>query len=307
MPIEAGYSGGMSQPRRTTQTVSPAVSRQQVPSLISRSGARTSSPSYTPTSPQVSPSPTFRTTSYRAPSSPSVSTRTASTASRAPISRSSSSGGGSWSGGGGSWSGGGSSAPSNFSGGIGTSSVGTLSSFATPEPPPPPMWDELDAQAQEDYLAGDATFVAQRAALIQQLADQEASLESDIDNYGIDTEKTMRNLGWRGGKYDPKENKFGGGNWDPEDRIGAYGMAFGNQENDFAARGMLDSSGYDRAFGDMNTSFNRQRGDVMDALGTFLRNAEQRRGEFRNNKESDERRARADAIARRAASLGIGI
>jgi len=165
----------------------------------------------------------------------------------------------------------------------------------------------MDETAQEDYLAGDATFVAQRAALLQQLADQESALNSDVDNYGLDVEKTMRNLGLRGGRFDATKDVFEGGEWNPDDRIGAYGMSFGNQENDFGARGMLDSSGYDRSFGDLNTSFNRQKGDVVDALGTFVRGANQRKTEAKNNSQADERRARADAIARRAANLGLSI
>lgn len=317
MPIEQGYTGGMSKPKKTTsfsggggsfaKPTSKTVSRP-----VAKPASRTTTRSKVPLriAPKAAPAPKKKVAQpfvQRAQSSGAYRPSSGGSSPQSFNGGGGSFGGGGFSGGGGSFGGGGG-VSSASAGGLGTSSVGTLSSFAAPmEPPAPLPWDQMDKSAQEDYLSGDATFVAQRAALLQQLADQESALNRDVDDYGLDTEKTMRNLGLRGGRFMADKDVFEGGEWNPDDRIGAYGMSFGNQENDFGARGMLDSSGYDRAFGDLNTSFNRQKGDIIDALGTFVRNANQRKTEARNTNQADVTRARADAIARRAANLGLAI
>lgn len=202
--------------------------------------------------------------------------------------------------------------PGGFDGGgaSGGGDFASAQSFAAPiEPPGPKPWEQLSGSEQTDYLAGDGTFAAQQAALQRQLEDEEAAADRESNDFGQEILRTLRNMGFMGANFkaDDAKDQYAveGGGFDAENRLGAYGQAFGNQENDFASRGMLDSSGYDRGFGDLRNSFDQQRGDVMDSFTTFMNNAMGRRKEARNTNVSDVGRAKADAIARRAATLGL--
>jgi len=178
-------------------------------------------------------------------------------------------------------------APAAFGG------AGTLQTMVAQNTPR--KWEDLSEQEQNDYLKGDATYVAQSGALEQELKNLIAELGLQRTNYNTDFNSALSNLGW-----DTKTNSF-----DPRNLLGAYGASYSNQENDFAGRGMLDSSAYAQALENLGTSFNKQKGDLETARGNFLRELETRETGAKNTHTQDLQRARADAIARRAAREGL--
>jgi hypothetical protein len=164
-----------------------------------------------------------------------------------------------------------------------------------PAAPTAKKWEELGANEQTDYLKGDATYVAQQAALQSELQNLLSELALQRTNYDADHNNALRNLGWS-----QERNDF-----DPENPLGAYGAAYNNQENDFASRGMLDSSAFSEALTNLDTSFDKQLGDINSARTRFGSELDMRKQSAENTRKQDEQRARADAIARRAASLGL--
>lgn len=195
-------------------------------------------------------------------------------------------------------------APTNYGGGDvwGGSTGGGgggISAFSAPAPPPPPppppRWEDLSEADQKAYLNSDATYMAQEGSLKQELENLIAELALQRKNYGAEHGNTLRNLGWS-----QELNAF-----DPNNALGAYGMAFGNLQDDFASRGMLDSSAFAEGLGNLNTSFNNQLSDINNAKTRFEGELTTREQGARQSHTQDLNRARADAIARRAAKLGL--
>lgn len=180
-------------------------------------------------------------------------------------------------------------------GGGGFGGGGIAPTSAPVEPPTPKKWEDLSEKEQTDYLAGDATYSAQEAALQTELENLMAELAMQRTNYETDYNSALTNLGWN-----TETESF-----DPNNMLGAYGMSFNNQQNDFAGRGMLDSTAYANALTDLGTSFDRQRGDLSNAQSNFMRELDTRQEGAERTNVQDLQRARADAIARRAAREGI--
>lgn len=195
-----------------------------------------------------------------------------------------------------SYSGGGSFGGGAAGGALGGMTVTSAAApMSVPEPPKPRTWEELSEAERTDYLKGDATYTAQQSALEQELQNLIAELGLQRTNYQTDYTSALSNMGWN-----QDQNSF-----DPKNLLGAYGASYANQENDFANRGMLDSSGYANALTNLNTSFDKQKGDLDNSRSNFLRELQTRETGARNTNTQDIQRARADAIARRAAREGL--
>lgn len=200
-----------------------------------------------------------------------------------------SSGGGGRSYGGGSYGGGGISAPSYGGGGVSTLSTGVVAEPA-PQPPKPSL---------EDWRAKDATFNAANQtidtdlkSLLRQLADENAKYNQDW-NLGL------RNLGW-----DASANN-GAGGWNPEDLLGAYGASRNNLFNDFSGRGMLDSSFFTQAQGDLDRNFERQRNDMVTDRDRVMGEYSAAQARAKQDAQNARQQALADAAARYAAMFGV--
>lgn len=162
---------------------------------------------------------------------------------------------------------------------------------------PAPMSDE-------EYLPTDSIYVSEAAGInsdVQSLLD---SLKRDRSTYDVDFGSALRNLGWdlgEGGLSDPTK-----GQWRQQDMTGAYGAAYNNQQNDFAGRGMLTSSFYGNALEDLLSSFDRQRGDMIGARQRQFDDYTAQESQAENQRRQGLDRARAAALARRAAGLSLG-
>lgn len=198
------------------------------------------------------------------------------------------SGGGGGGGGGGSW---------NY-GSVAASPTGQYGGAPIqPVAPPPQLSDE-------EYLPTDSIYVSEAAGInadVQSLLD---SLKRDRASYDVDFGGALRNLGWDlgdKGLEDPSQ-----GAWDQMDQTAAYGSAYNNQQNDFAGRGMLTSSFYGKALEDLLSSFDRQRGDLIGARQGQFDDWTAQEGEAKNQQRQGLDRAKASALARRAAGLSLG-
>lgn len=164
------------------------------------------------------------------------------------------------SGGGGGYSGGG--------GGVGTSSTGQVSTMAAPAP------------SIEAFLGSDASYQAQVAALNKALADYQAQMGTQQNQYNTNYASNIAQLG--------------------QDRT--VGLA--DQQNDYTGRGLLHSGLYGKAAGDLNTQFDTRQSDLARARADFLANLGLDFNNFRSEQNLTQQKAKQDAIARRAAQYG---
>lgn len=172
---------------------------------------------------------------------------------------------------------------------------------ATPAPPPPPP--PPPPPSPEDYLKGDAAYQAQVAALAKALSDYTADDTAQRTKYETDYGEGLKSLGWT--PDDPKTADINEGAWNWEDQLTASGRASQNQTNDFASRGMLQSSAYAQAVNDLQRSFNDQLGTVNRARSDFLSQRDRDLAAYKNENTATGQTARAESLARRAAQYGL--
>lgn len=170
-------------------------------------------------------------------------------------------------------------------GGMGTGATGTFAAQAAP------------AMSEDQWLAQDAQFIDEKNAANQDFENLIARLAQQRSEYELDNKNTLRNLGW----------DAAGNRWNEDDRLTGYGNAFQNQENDFASRGMLDSSLYGTALNDLNRGFNQQRDDLATALQNFLTGQASDRTAAQGSRDQAVAAAQRQALQRFAAQQSLGI
>lgn len=161
----------------------------------------------------------------------------------------------------------------------------------TPAPataPPAPA-----APSDDDYLKGDASYIAQQAALVRALSDYLADDTAQRTKYNTDYSDTMKNLGFQGGQ------------WNLDDLNTASGRSNQNQVNDFAGRGLLQSSLYGQANENLMRSLNDQRTGIDTAKTSFLGDRDRSLAAQKNQNTLDQQSARAEALARKAALYAL--
>lgn len=189
------------------------------------------------------------------------------------------------------------------SGGTGTSYSGSPLSatgtgvMAAQAPPQPMGLDQFKADGNNynkdaAYMSETASADADYKNLIDQLTRQNT-------NYTSDFESGLRNMGldWAG-------NDYASGNWDPTDKLGSYGQAFDNTQNDFSGRGMLDSSFYGQAQQGVTDRFNRQRNSLMDGLNQENASFAANKTAGAQGQQQAQQRAMAEAYNRYVAGFG---
>ena len=173
-----------------------------------------------------------------------------------------------------------------------------ISSFGAPAPSAPA------APTEQDYLAGDSTYQATIAALAKQLQNFNADISSQRGNRKLDYDKSLKDLGY----VAPDPNARGAGpSWNWNDTLTASGRANQNQLNDFAARGMLQSSGYADSLQDLTRSLTDQYTGIDQANTQFNTDLDRQTARAKDENTSASQAARAEAIMRRAAQYGFGV
>lgn len=180
-------------------------------------------------------------------------------------------------------------------GALGSTGTGIVAEQAGP-PPQAQSFDDWKGQGgwQGDsaFMAEDASAEAEYQALLNQLGQQNT-------NYLQDFKGGLRNLGW-----DYEGENYGQGNWDAEDKLGAYGGAFQGLQNDFSGRGLMDSSFYGQAQNDLTDRFNRQRNDMQTGLNTQQNEFNSNKTNALQSREAAKNRALAEAYSRFSGGYG---
>lgn len=183
-----------------------------------------------------------------------------------------------------------------------------------------PVDNTAPAMTDEDYLASDAMFQAQKnalqTALDAYLADSAAQRQTYETNYG----DSLRKLGFTGdkglldkAKWDPTDQRFEvdnapvqGFSWNETDNLTASGRGFENALNDFASRGMLQSSAYGRARNDLMRNLNEQLASTAGAKQTAMAEFARNEAAKKQEKQMSEAQAAQETLARVKAAYGIG-
>lgn len=156
----------------------------------------------------------------------------------------------------------------------------------------------VGGQSDVDYLAGDSPYQSQLAALMKALSDYRADSASQGSRYDVDYGKGLKALGWNDmdGDFATAE-----GEWDLDDPNTAAGRGFTSQRNDFASRGMLQSSDYGRANDLLMRNLNDQRGSMETGRNRFTQDLATQLAAFENENNAAQQSAKQEALLRRAA------
>lgn len=157
--------------------------------------------------------------------------------------------------------------------------------------------------SQQEWLANDDAYTDTVAAQRLEYENLLAQLQAQQRNYETDLYNTLRNLGLRG--HQVSGGSIQGGEWDTSDRLGAYGRQYQNLMNDFASRGMLQSTLFGGAQNDMQRGFNQQRADLAGALQQLVSGIEADRASAQAARDAAITAAQRESIARRAATYGL--
>ena len=147
--------------------------------------------------------------------------------------------------------------------------------------------------SEDEYLANeDGVYTAQMAALDAAFNSLNTDLDAQDRNYTTTHNKNLKDLGWDGQ----------GWSMDP---MTAYGSAFTSNKNDFAARGLFDSSGYADSRENLDRNFLDQRTGMETAKQQFGSDIIRQREAGTADKGANAARAKADALARYQALYGL--
>lgn len=147
--------------------------------------------------------------------------------------------------------------------------------------------------SEEDYLSGDSGYQTELSALQGALKRFLADSEFQKKNYEVDYGKSLRDLGFDEGTKE----------WNWDDKLTASGRGYQNQLDDFAARNMLQSSGYADAFSELQRLLGQQYDAVSGARKTFLTDMDNQTANYKAENTANQQAARAEALQRRAAQF----
>jgi hypothetical protein len=161
--------------------------------------------------------------------------------------------------------------------------------------------------SEADWLAGDQSYIRQMAALKAAMENFTADQGAQTTRYNTDFNTGLSQLGFSGRPDAAGSDPFTteGGMWNETDQNTASGRAFSNQLNDFASRGVLQSSLFGKARNDLQRSLNDQLNSVVSGRTNFLDDLMRQKTAYQQENESAGRSAREEALARMAASIGI--
>lgn len=168
----------------------------------------------------------------------------------------------------------------------------------TPPTPPPPSID--------DYLGADPLYKSQTSALEEALKRFQAEVGgldasgkwvngAQGNAYEQDFNRNLNDLGW-----DSESNS-----WDQNDKLTSYGSSYGNQIDDFASRGMLESSAYQEAVNNLLRGFTDQKSNMEQGKNTYMGDLLEQFKTAQSDTNTGRDQARTEAIYRRAQEYGL--
>lgn len=148
---------------------------------------------------------------------------------------------------------------------------------------------------KKSYLKTDSIYQTQRAALTAAMQRYLADASYQRTNYDTDYAKANRELG-----YDPKTKA-----WNLSDLMTASGRSYQGQLDDFAARGMLQSTGYAQEANNLLRTLQQQQSSMADARARFGTDLDRDVANYKAENTASLQAARAEAIARMAAKYSL--
>ncbi len=152
---------------------------------------------------------------------------------------------------------------------VGSNAVGAIS----PTAPVQPNVDE--------WLANDIAYKTQSDQLAKAWADYQAQSKQSENQYRTDYVSKQAELG--------KTRELAGQ----------------ELEADYASRGMLGSGLYAKAYNDYTTDYDNRQKQLDTGLSDFLANLLAQTNNYKSEQDIASEKAKQDAIARRAASMGV--
>lgn len=152
---------------------------------------------------------------------------------------------------------------------VGSNSTGAIS----PTAPVQPNVDE--------WLANDVAYKTQSDQLAKAWADYQAQSKQTEGQYRTDYTSKQAELG--------KTRELAGQ----------------ELESDYASRGMLGSGLYAKAYTDYTTDYDNRQKQLDTGLSDFLANLLAQTNNYKSEQDIAAEKAKQDAIARRAASMGV--
>lgn len=158
--------------------------------------------------------------------------------------------------------------------------------------------------SDDDYLASgaDSAYTAQLAALMKAMQDYEADVTAQRGKYETDYGTTLKELGYRRDDPSTPEDES---RWMFDDINTAAGRSHTSQKNDFASRGLLQSSLYGKANDSLTRSLTDQLAGIDTSKQNFMGDLNRQLGAYKNENTLAQQQARAEAIARRAGGIGL--
>jgi hypothetical protein len=132
----------------------------------------------------------------------------------------------------------------------------------------------------ESFLGADTQYQSQLAALNKALADYQAQMGMQSNQYQTNYASNLNQLG--------TDRKVG----------------MDDQMNDYTGRGLFHSGLFGKAAGDLSTQFDNRQSDLSRARADFLANLGLDFNNFRSQQNITSQQAKSDAISRRAAQYG---
>lgn len=141
-----------------------------------------------------------------------------------------------------------------------------------------------------NYLLSDSTYVATQASLAKALAKYKADIAKQGSDYGTQYNTDLNRLG-----FDPAAKT-----WNQTDQLTSSGKAFTGQLNDFASRGMVNSSGYAQNYSDLGRTFDQQVKDAATAKQKYTSDLSAQLGSYTDQNTDALTQAKLEAISRRS-------
>lgn len=142
----------------------------------------------------------------------------------------------------------------------------------------------------DQWLAGDGDYQSQLTNANQDLKDTLTDTEGQRQHYNTTYNDDLRRLGY-----------VQGGGWNTADPNTQSGKAFSNQANDFASRGMLQSSGYGTALSNTTRQFDQQVTDATTAQRSYSSGLDSLNAAKRSETQATIAQMKQAAIGRKAA------
>lgn len=144
-------------------------------------------------------------------------------------------------------------------------------------------------------VASDATYQQQKAELMKALADYQAQMGLANSQYDTNYSDSLRHMGWNGSGFDRNNMQ------------GLYGQALSDNQNDFGARGLLNSGQFAAADSNLNNQFADRKTSADTARQQFLDTQNQGFQNYKGQNDLAVLAAQREAAARLAAQYGVGL